>query len=214
VASNGGAVPQFCRKIGLALITLSLGLSLGGCTQVTFEPVDRRGHVQIVKGDEGYCFRVPFTPKDKKWEIREKLEEVDVVCLAPLEDGFRDSIVARSLPARDLEKPDETIRTQLEGLGTEVTVVEGWSGADKPVVVTLEESKFSKEPLAQLLYIHLRSGGDGVLIVCTTKKDKLDAKRAFFEDIVADARYELTDCTHKGVIPDVFPTPEATLRPL
>jgi hypothetical protein len=206
--SNGAAVPNFYKRIGLALVAVSLGLSLGGCTQVTFEPIDRQGHVRIVKGDEGYCFRVPTD-----WEIREKLEGIDVVCLAPLEDGFRDSIVARSVPARELENPEETVREQLEGLGTKVAVVEPWSGADRPVVVTLEGSKFSKEPLGQLLFIHVRPNGDGVLLICTTRKDKLEVKREFFQEIVTKAKYELIDCPGAGGLPDVFPTPEATLRP-
>lgn len=213
--SNGRAVPKFCRKIGLALGALVLAVSLGGCGDaVTFEPIDKRGHVRIIKGTDVYCFRVPSEKPDNVWEIREKLEGADVVCLAPLKDGFRDSIVARSLPAAELENPEETVRTQLESLGTKVTVVQPWTGPDKPVIVTLEQSRFSKEPLAQMLFIHIRPNGDGVLLACTTKKDKLSERQAFFEEVVGNAKYEMADCPGAGGLPDVFPTPEATLRPL
>jgi len=148
------------------------------------------------------------------WEIREKLEDADVVCLAPLEDGFRDSIVVRSLPASALQNPEETVRTQLEALGTKVSVLESWSGPDKPVVVVLEESKFSGQPLGQLLFIHLKPEGNGVLIACTTTRDRLESKRPVFEEIVAAAKYDLADCPGAGGLPEVFPTPSVTLRPL
>ena len=208
--SNGRAVPQFLKRFGLGLVAFALANTLGGCDSgVTFEKIDRKGHVRIVQGEQGYCFKVP-----QDWEIREKLEGADVVCLAPLADGFRDSIVARSLPSSALENPEETVRTQLEALGTKVTVLEPWSGPDRPVVVTLEESRFSKEPLAQLLYIHLKPEGNGVLIACTTTTDKLEATRPTFDNIVGQAKYDLTDCPGEGGLPKVFPTPEVTLRPL
>ena len=122
--------------------------------------------------------------------------------------------MARSLPAKDLENPDQTIRSQLEGLGTKATVVEPWTGPDKPVVVTLEGSKFSKEPLGQMLYIHLYPGGNGVLLTCTTKEDRLASKRDTFQAIVDKAKFDLADCPGLGGLPEVFPTPEATLRPI
>ena len=203
-------MPQFLKRIALGLAASVLAINLAGCDSgVTFTKIDRKGHVRIVQGEQGYCFKV-----DQGWEIREKLEGADVVCLAPLTDGFRDSIVARSLPASSLENPEETVRTQLEALGTKVTVLEPWSGPDKPVVVTLEESKFSKQPLAQLLYIHLKPEGNGVLIACTTTKAKLEDKRSMFDDIVGKAKYDLADCPGEGGLPKVFPTPEVTLRPL
>ena len=203
-------MPHYLKNIGLGLATVFLGCALGGCgSGVTFEKIDRKGHVRIVQGESGYCFKVP-----ENWEIREKLEGSDVVCLAPLENGFRDSIVARSLNAAALEKPDETVRTQLEGLGSKVTVIEPWSGPDKPVVVALEESRFAKQPLGQLLYIHMKPEGNGVLIACTTTKEQLEAKRSFFDEIVGKAKYDLADCPGEGGLPKVFPTPEATLRPL
>lgn len=200
---------SFKTRIGCGILVLALGLSLGGCTEVTFEKIDRKGHVRIVRDDQGYCFKVPTD-----WEIREKLEDADVVCLAPLEDGFRDSIVARTLPASALQNPEETVRTQLEALGTKVSVLESWSGPDKPVVVILEESKFSGQPLGQLLFIHLKPEGNGVLIACTTTRDRLETKRPVFEEIVAAAKYDLADCPGAGGLPEVFPTPSVTLRPL
>lgn len=203
-------MPQFLKKFGLGLAALALASTLAGCDAgVTFEKIDRKGHVRIVQGEQGYCFRVP-----QDWEIREKLEGADVVCLAPLKDGFRDSLVARSLPSSALENPEETVRTQLEALGTKVTVLEPWSGPDKPVVVTLEESRFSSQPLVQLLYIHLKPEGNGVLIACTTTKDRLDVRRSSFDEIVSQAKYDLADCPGEGGLPKVFPTPEVTLRPL
>ena len=203
-------MPYYLKKIGLAALALGLGCSLGGCSSgVHFEKIDRHGHVRIVQGEQGYCFKVPTD-----WEIREKLEGADVVCMAPLDGGFRESIVARSLNAAALENPDETVRTQLEALGTKVTVLEPWSGPDSPVVVTLEESKFSKVPLGQMLYIHVKPEGNGVLIACTTTKDKLEARRPFFDEIVGKAKFDLADCPGEGGLPQVFPTPEVTLRPL
>ena len=95
-----------------------------------------------------------------------------------------------------------------------MTVLEPWSGPDSPVVVTLEESKFSKVPLGQMLYIHVKPEGNGVLIACTTTKDKLEARRPFFDEIVGKAKFDLADCPGEGGLPQVFPTPEVTLRPL
>ena len=184
--------------------------ALSGCgPQVTFEKVDRHGHVRIESGDgKGYCFKV-----DKDWEIREKLEGADVVCMAPPGEGFRDSIVARSISAESLKNPEETVRKQLAELDTEVEVLESWSGPDKPVVVTIEKSKFSKFSLGQMLFIHIGEDGNGVLIACTTSKDKLAERRGEFERIVSNAHYDLKDCPGAGGIPEVFPTPNVTLRP-
>lgn len=174
---------------------------------MTFEKVDRRGHVRIVQGDQGYCFHVPTD-----WEIRENLEEADVVCLAPIQSGFRDSVIARSLSAEELKNPEETVRRQLEGLGAKAEVLEPWSGLDKPVVVHLE-SKFSAQPLGQLLYLHQRDNGNGVLLACTTTQARLSTQREFFQDIVSKAHYDLKDCPGEGGLPQVFPTPKVTLSP-
>lgn len=196
-------------KYAILALCLSAVLLLGGCgTEITFEKIDRKGHVRIEREGTGYCFRVPTD-----WEIREKLEEADVVCLAPLEGGFRDSVVARTLPASEIAEPEKLLMQQLESLGAKVTVLEPWTGLDKPVVVSLEEARFSQETLGQLLFIHKRPDGAGVLITCTTTKDRLPERREFFEEIVAKAEYDLSKCVAPGGLPEVFPTPSVTLRP-
>lgn len=183
---------------------------LAGCGEhITFEKVDLKGHVRVAHEDQGYCFRVP-----EDWEIREKLEDADVVSLAPPQDGFRDSIVAKIIAAKDLEDPEQTLRNQMAPLGDAVTVVEPWVGPDTAVVVTLEERKLSKYPLGQLLFLHLLPSGDGVLITCTTKQDRLSERRDFFSQVVNEAKYDLSDCNGPGILPKVYPTPEVTMSPL
>ena len=197
------------QKKTILTLCLSGVLLLGGCgTEITFEKIDRKGHVRIEREGAGYCFRVPTD-----WEIRENLEEADVVCLAPLEGGFRDSVVARTLPASEIVEPEELVLRQLESLGPKAIILEPWTGLDKPVVVSLQEARFTKETLGQLLFIHKRSDGAGVLITCTTTKDRLAERREFFEEIVAKAEYDLSKCLAPGGLPEVFPTPSVTLRP-
>jgi len=194
------------KKIVLSLLVIA---TLSGCGgQVSFEKVDYKGHVRIDKGNVGYCFKVPTT-----WDIRMKLEGADVVCLAPLENGFRDSIVARSLKATELDEPGKAVQEQIDSLESAVTIVEPWEAFDKPVLVTLEESRFASVPLGQLLYVHQRSDGSGVLIACTTTRSQLADKRDFFADIAEKAKYDLADCSGPGGLPDVFPTPEVTFSP-
>lgn len=190
---------------GLGLILLSTS----GCgNHVSFEKIDYKGHVRIERDGQAYCFKVP-----QDWGIREKLEDSDVVCLGPLEEGFRDSIVAKTIPASELQDPAEAVQKQLAKLGDKISVEEPYAGPDKPVLAILEHSKFSAEPLAQLVFLHLRSDGSGIVILCTTTKSQLDKKREFFQDIVAKAKYRIEDCPGAGGLPKVFPTPEVTLSP-
>jgi hypothetical protein len=195
----------FVRTCTLALLLFVLG----GCgDQVSFEKVDYKGHVRVEQGNVGYCFKVPTD-----WEIRMKLEGADVVCLAPLQDGFRDSIVATSLSAADLEDPESAVARQVESLGESAHITEPWSGPDAPVKVVLDQTRFSKVPLAQLLYIHVRPDGSGVLIACTTTKAQVDDRQDFFHQIVEKAKYDLENCTGPSGLPEVFPTPEVIYRP-
>lgn len=194
-----------CLLAGLAL----LALLLPGCGgQISFEKIDYKGHVRIDSGGAGYCFKVPTD-----WEIRETLEGADVVCLAPLESGFRDSVVARSLAASKLPDPEEFMSKQLAELGDKVEILEPWSEPGKPVVVKLTESKFSREPLGQMLFLHMRPDGAAVLMTCTTTASQLETKRSFFEELIAKAKYELEDCPGIGGLPSSFPTPQVTLSP-
>jgi hypothetical protein len=202
-------VPNRARQYLRLFSVCLLFFLLAGCGgQVSFEKIDLKGHVRVERDGRGYCFRVP-----KDWEIREALEGADVVCLAPPQDGFRDSVVAKTLSASQLGDPKAVVAKQLESLGQAVTVVEPWSQPDIPLVVTLEEGHLSKEPLGQLLFLHLKADGSGILITCTTTKHKLAERRAFFSDIFAGAKYELEECTGPGGLPKVFPTPEVTLTP-
>jgi len=182
---------------------------LAGCgSHVSFDKVDLKGHVRVEQDGIGYCFHVP-----KEWEIREKLEGSDVVCLGPLEDGFRDSVVAKSLTASELSDPQAMFDEQLKTLADVATIVEPWSASDLPVVVTLRENRFSKDVLGQMLFLHIRPDGSGVLLTCTTTEARLSEKRESFEKIFAGVKYDLADCTGPGGLPKVFPTPEVTLSP-
>lgn len=197
------------RRLIVLTGLLSALFVLPGCGhRVSFEKIDYKGHVRIEKDGVGYCYHVP-----KDWEIREKLEGADVVCLGPLENGFRDSVISASIAKSELGDPAEEMKKELDKLGSRVTVVEPWSGPDKAVVVTLNESKFASEPLVQFLYLHVRSNGSGVLITGTTTKSQMEAKRVMFEDVIQGAHYNLKDCPDVGGIPKVFPTPEVTLSP-
>lgn len=191
-----------------ALCLLCLLFFVGCGQKTTFEKVDRHGHVLIRKGESAYCFDVP-----QDWEIRENVEGADVVCLAPREGSFRDSVVATSLGSKDLEDPKTVFDKQLAELGSSVTVEEPWRAVDVPVVVTLTDSKLSAVPLGQMLYIHKRPEGDGVLLVCTTTKEKLPEHRETFAKMIAKAKYSLEDCPKAGGIPETFPTPEVTYSP-
>ena len=190
------------------LFLLGLLLFVGCGDRTTFEKIDRKGHVLIQRGETAYCFNVPID-----WEIRESVEGADVVCLAPREDSFRDSIVVTTLGSKDLADPQAIFDKQLAELGSSVVVDEPWSGLDVPLVLTLTDSKLSAVPLGQMLYIHKRESGDGVLIVCTTTKDKLPKRREFFAKLIAETKYTLEDCPKAGGIPETFPTPNVTYSP-
>ncbi len=156
--------------------------------------------------DEGYCFRVP-----RDWEIREKLEGADVVCLSPPVKGkFRESIVATSLPADQLKDPVASLGAQL---GQGAKVLESGDGQMKPILVELTEHRFSKFTLHQLIFVHRQSEGHGVVICCTTTEDDMSKRRAFFSDVVAQAKFDLEHCPGTGGLPKVFPTPEVTYSP-
>lgn len=196
------------RRLKFVACCLSFFLLAGCGGQITFEPVDYKGHVRVEKDGVGYCLTVP-----KDWEIREKLEDSDVVCLAPVANNFRESIVTRTLTAYDLSNPEETIAKQLESLGESLTVLTPWTGPDEAVVLTLDKNGITEIPLAQLVFIHQRPEGGGVLITCTTRKERLQERTEFFKEIVAKTKYDLEDCTGPGGLPKVFPTPNVTLSP-
>lgn len=196
-------------KIGLLSAVLLFCFISSGCgSRVFFEKVDLRGHVRIENEGRGYCFKVPAD-----WEIRERLEDADVVCMAPIENGFRESIIVRTLPVEDLGDPEEAVIQQLSELGANARVVEPWSGPDRPVVTALEGSQFSKMSLNQMIFVHLRDDGSGVLFVCTTTEERFDERRQFFSELIGEAKYDLNDCTGPGKLPEVFPTPEVTFIP-
>lgn len=196
------------RILVLGGLTGALFLLAGCGNHIAFEKVDYKGHVRVEKDGVGFCFHVP-----KNWEIREKLEEADVVCLAPLEDGFRDSVIATAIAAARLNDPEKTVQSELSKLGARVKVEEPWTSPDKPVVVLLEEPKYSKYPLQQMLYLHVREDGSGVLLTCTTTREQFAEKRASFEKIVEKVNYNVAECVGSGGLPKVFPTPEVTLSP-
>ena len=196
------------RLLAFALLGSLLFSSCGD--HITFEKVDLRGHVRVVgpNKDEGYCFRVPSA-----WEIRENLEGADVVCLAPPSKGtFRESILARAVSAEELKDPEALLKAELEKMGEKVEVVEPWQD-DLPMLVNVLDTKFSSLPLSQLLFLHRRPDGSGVLICCTTRREDMAARRADFEKILEKAKFELVDCPGKGGIPETFPTPEVTFSP-
>ncbi len=192
----------------VVLATL-FSLFLTGCgQQVSFEKIDYKGHVRVENEGVGYCFKIP-----EDWEIRLKLEGSDVVCLAPTSSGFRESIVATTLTGSKLTDPGEAVKNQLGVLGSNVEILEPWSESDKPVVVTLAHSKFSEEPLGQMLFLHLKEDGSGVLLTCTTTKSALETRREFFTSVAESAKYNLEECTGPSGVPKVFPTPEVTFSP-
>jgi hypothetical protein len=184
-----------------------------GCgTEITFTKVDLRGHVRVVgpQQGQGYCFRVP-----SDWEIREDLEGADVVCLSPPVKGkFRESVVARSVSAQELKDPQALILSEMEKMGEQAKIVEPWDGkSQKPMLVQLNDKRFSALPLSQLLFFHLRPEGDGVLICCTTVEADMPGRRAELEGIVAKAEFDLSKCSGPAGIPETFPTPEVTYSP-
>lgn len=193
------------------LASAALGAMLfTGCGEhITFEKVDLRGHVRVERGDgSGYCFRVPTN-----WEIREKLEGADVVCLSPPNKGkFRESVVARTLTADELKDPAAAISSQLSEMGEQVQIVEPLADG-KPMVVQLNDTRFSSLPLAQLLFVHNLPEGNGVLICCTTEAAQMAARRPELELMMARAEFDLALCGSQGGIPKTFPTPEVTFSP-
>lgn len=213
--SNGGAVsvPKSSRAARARLLSLSLfGLLLWpGCVeQITFEKVDLKGHVRVEgpRPGLGYCFRVP-----PQWEIRERIEGADVVCLAPPVKGtFRESVVARTLSADQLQDPQAALKSQLEKAGEKVQVLEPWQPG-RPMLVQLTDARFSSLQLGQLLFLHTRPDGEAVLICCTTEMSQMAQRRPAFEEMVAKAKFELKDCPGKGGVPTNFPTPEVTFSP-
>ncbi len=210
--SNGGAVlkSSYVRSRRFAIWSLSALLLFSGCEQVTYEKIDHKGHV-VVKGDragEGYCFQV-----DRDWEIREKLEGADVVCLAPVKNKFRESIVARSLSSVDLEDPEAALEKQLKALGDKVEIVEPWKDQSHPMLVKLTGTQYSKFELSQLLYLHVNPEGDGVLICATARTEAMNDRREFFDKIVSKVEFDLANCPDPTGVPEVFPTPEVTFSP-
>lgn len=182
------------------------------CSQhINFQKIDPHGHVRVAgpnKG-EGYCFHVP-----SKWEIREALEGADVVCLSPpVKGAFRESVVARSLSAAELKDPQAVIGSELGKNGDQASVVEPWDGTgQKPMLVNVT-SNGAEPPISQLLFIHPKPEGGGVLICCTATQQDMPKRRADFEAIVAKAHFDLSQCPGVGGIPQTFPTPEVTLSP-
>jgi hypothetical protein len=198
-------------RIRLGLCAIFAAVVFSGCgDQITFTKVDLRGHVRIARQGEGYCFRVPTD-----WEIRESLEGADVVCLSPPGKGkFRESVVARTLSAEQLKNPEKLITEQLEKMGEKVTIAEPWDGVSgKPMLVEVTDTRFSAQPLSQLLFFHLRPEGTGVLICCTAAREDMPQRRGAFEQMVADAKFDLTQCSGPAGIPETFPTPEVTYSP-
>ena len=156
--------------------------------------------------DEGYCFRVP-----RDWEIREKLEGADVVCLSPPVKGkFRESIVATSLTADQLKDPVAALSTEL---GQGLKVVSPGDGQSQPIEIELTDKRFSNFTLHQLIFVHKQSEGHGVVICCTTTTEDMPNRLAFFKDVVEKAKYDLAHCPDAGGVPKVFPTPEVTYSP-
>lgn len=216
VVERGGVVefPSKTRlrwKNVLVLCVLSLLL---GCQQVSFEPIDRQGHVVIKQPNgTGYCFKVP-----KDWEIRENLEGSDVACMGPLKHNFRETIVAKSLADGELSTdPEAFLKEQLgakadPAISFTHKVIES-SDEDKPMVVEFLAQQISSQQTGQLLYLHRRSEGGGVLFTCTTRLEDLKERRSFFEEIIAKAKYDLADCGGPGGVPDDFPTPEVIYSP-
>ncbi len=200
---------RFHRLRSLSCAFLAAWLFSGCGDAIHFEKVDRKGHVRIaspVAQDEGYCFRVP-----SDWEIREKLEGADVVCLSPpLKGKFRESLVATSLTAEQLKDPTAAVLSQLSA---EAKVVESGDGVSQPIVVELTDHRFSKFTLSQLLFVRKESEGHGVVICATTTKDEMPKRREFFTEIVDKAKFDLANCPDAGGLPAVFPTPEVTLSP-
>lgn len=200
------------RKRVLACAALGALLFSSCGDQITFTKVDLRGHVRIAgpRQGEGYCFRVPTD-----WEIRESLEGADVVCLSPPVKGeFRESVVARTVTAEQLQDPANLILTQLGQMGEQPQVVEPWDGqSDKPMLVEITDTRFSALPLSQLLFFRARPEGGAVVFCCTTTREAMPTRRDEFEQIVAKAKFDLSQCTGPGGIPDTFPTPEVTLSP-
>ena len=178
---------------------------------INFQKVDPHGHVRVSgpKKGEGYCFHVP-----SKWEIRETLEGADVVCLSPPVKGtFRESVVARTLSADELKDPQAVIESELGKSGEQATVIEPWDGTgQKPMLVNIA-SNGAEPPISQLLFLHPKSEGGGVLICCTATQQDMPRRRADFAEIVAKAHFDLSQCPAAGGIPQTFPTPEVTLSP-
>ncbi len=209
--SQSYRTPRPLRAAANLLASAALGAVLfSGCGEhITFEKVDLRGHVRVDRGDgDGYCFRVP-----SDWEIREKLEGADVVCLSPPSKGqFRESVVARTLTAQELQDPTAAINSQLTAMGEKVQIVEPLADG-KPMLVQLDDTRFSSLPLSQLLFVHQLPEGNGVLVCCTTEASQMPKRRADFEAMMAKAHFDLSQCPTKGGVPSTFPTPEVTYSP-
>lgn len=188
-------------------------LFFSSCGQeISFQKVDPHGHVRVTgpKEGEGYCFHVP-----SQWEIREDLEGADVVCLSPpIQGAFRESVVARTLSSEELKDPQALISSELSKEGEQATVVEPWDGSgQRPMLINVSATRFSEPPISQLLFIHPKPDGGGILICCTATQKDMPARRPEFEAIVAKANYDLSQCPGPGGIPDSFPTPEVTYSP-
>lgn len=185
---------------------------LAGCTQVSFEPIDRRGHVRIEREGSGYCFKIP-----QEWEIREKLEGADVACMGPLKDNFRETIVVKSLGAASLDDPERFIKAQLESKEASIAfksvVLEHYTEERKPVTVTFEAGSISDVQTGQLLYLREDDKGEGVLFTCTTRATNLESRREFFQKIVDQAKFDLSKCEGVDGVPESFPTPTVTYTP-
>ncbi len=193
----------------LALVCLLPLFLLAGCpSQITFQKVDKQGHVLVQQEHDGYCFRVP-----PDWEIRENLEGTDAVCMGPFDGNFRETVISASFSAASLENPGELIATQLEEIGESVKVLEPYRSLEEPVVVAFEDRKRSDEPLVQFLYLHRRGAGDGVMLACTTLSTRAEERQSFFDDIFAEAKFTLEECPGPGGVPEVFPTPEVIFNP-
>lgn len=203
IRPSRGLASRRLRGLACALLgTLLFSACDGG---IHFEKVDRRGHVRVTSPlaqDEGYCFRVP-----RDWEIREKLEGADIVCLSPPVKGkFRESIVATSLPADQLKDP-------VASLGQGAKVLEPGDGQAQPILVEFTDHRFSKFTLHQLIFVHRQSEGHGVVICCTATREDMAKRRAFFSEVVGQAKFDLEHCPTAGGLPKAFPTPEVTYSP-
>ena len=198
---------KFLSRFSLCLVFFLLA----GCgSQVSFEKRDYHGHVRVESDGTGYCFKVP-----SDWEIREKLEGSDAVCLAPFPfvDDFRESVVCRSLAKSEFGNPAEAIQKQLAALGDGLEVLEPWTSPSQPVVVALEKPELSGVPVGQFLFVRERSDGRLVLLVCTTTKDRIDERRELFTSIASKMKLDLSECTEADGLPTTFPTPEVTMSP-